>query len=201
MKNTILIILSFTGNLLFSQVTIEKTAPSAMPANNYVSVEFGNATGGAKGVILPWVTDAENNIETKNSVVGTLVFDAKTQKVKMATSSTPSTASTVTSVQTQWLDLSNGAATPATPFQNPAASAAESSDAKVIIGDNSSPVEGILILETPAPDTNPLAMVLPRVEKYTDIVNPSAGMMVYITSNNLFAVFNGLEWSFWKATQ
>jgi hypothetical protein len=37
------------------------------------------------------------------------------------------------------------------------------------------------------------------VNLYTDIVNPTAGMMVYVTGTTpqQLAVYNGREWSFW----
>lgn len=158
-------------------------------ANNFVSLEFGNATGGNKGVILPWVT-AE--LPLASTVPGTLIFDSATQKVKMAVASTANAAQS-----TGWKDFTGAAEVPPTFFKNPAG-LTERMEAKAIIGAAASSTNGIFVLETPNPATEPKAMILPRVNSYTDIVNPSAGMIVYITSTSTLAVFNGKEWSFWK---
>lgn len=175
----------------FAQVAIGN---GAMPSNDYVSLELGTAAPAEnKGLILPWVT-SEAAVNT--SVVGTLIFDSATQKVKLATSATPTTATTANTIQTRWLDLTGTAATPTTRFVNPRTTNGEAATAKVIIGTNSSAANGILVLETPNPDTAPKAMVLPRVNNYSDIVNPSAGMIVYLKSSKKLAVFNGREWSF-----
>ena len=175
-----------------AQVTIEKTAAvnaetAPAPANDYVSIEFGNPSGGVKGIILPWTVS-----EVASPSVGTLIFDSAMQKVKLYTTTANAKAGA-----SGWLDYSGAAETATTPFQNNT-SLQERDNAQVIIGASTSTVGGILVLETPFPDAQPKAMVLPRVNSYTDIVNPSAGMMVYVTSNNQLAVFNGKEWSFWR---
>ncbi len=54
-------------------------------------------------------------------------------------------------------------------------------------------IAGILVLE----DDNK-AMILPLVDKYSAVQNPSAGMMVYDLANNMLCLFNGTVWSFWK---
>ena len=46
----------FLSIAAFGQVTIGKTNAASAPANATVSLEFGNATGGLKGIALPWVT-------------------------------------------------------------------------------------------------------------------------------------------------
>jgi hypothetical protein len=62
----------------------------------------------------------------------------------------------------------------------------------VIIGANTSSADGVLVLES---DTK--AMVLPWVESTDDVINPSPGMMVYVSSVKMLAVFNGTSWAFW----
>ncbi|GGP05912.1 hypothetical protein GCM10010992_24040 [Cloacibacterium rupense] len=178
-------LLVFVGSLVAAQITIEKNTPSQAPANASVSIELGNATGGAKGIVLPWVTDIAGLIAP---VPGTLVFDTSTQKIKFSRS-----ANSGSLVISSWVDLSDGAAP---PLVNSLADAnPENSLAKALVGGNpdTDVTMGVLVLA----DTDK-AMVLPRVNSYKDIVNPSAGMMVYVTSNHQLAVYNGREWSFWK---
>ena len=172
--------------MTFGQVTIGKTTPSNEPANATVSLEFGNATGGLKGIVLPWVTSAAS---VTTPVPGTLIFDSADQKVKFGTA----VAANATAI-TGWVDLSAGAY-PAAVANVPDTNA-ENANAKALIGGNPTTNEtsGILVLG----DANK-AMILPRVNSYRDIVNPSAGMMVYITGTTpkQLAFFNGREWSFW----
>ncbi len=184
MKTAYIMISILAASLTYAQVTIAKTQNAGEPANGSVSLEIGNDAG-ARGIVLPWVTSQS---AVSSSVPGTLIFDSATQKVRLARG-TGAGSTTLSG----WLDLSAAARTPQTPFV--ADANAESPTAKVVIGSNAAAntTPGILVLS----DTNK-AMVLPRVNSYTDIVNPAAGMMVYVTSNNQLAVYNGREWTFWK---
>lgn len=186
MKRAIKILSILISGIFFGQVTIGKTVPSNQSANATVSIEFGNETGGTKGVVLPWVTSAT---DVTTPVPGTLIFDSADQKVKYGTAITAN-ATTITG----WTDLSSGAYSPIVaniPDNN-----LENTTAKALIGGDPSTdgTSGILVLG----DTDK-AMILPRVNAYTDIVNPSAGMMVYVTGTtpHQLAFFNGREWSFW----
>lgn len=184
MKKIITATAACAAALLSGQITVGKTNPSASPANEFVSIEFGNATGGTKGMILPWVT---NTATLSAPVPGILIFDSSDQKLKYGIG----TAADATAVS-GWIDLSNGAGTPAVP--NIADPDPEISTAGTRIGGTpADTTNGILVLA----DTNK-AMVLPRVDSYRDIVNPSAGMVVYVTSNNQLAIYNGREWTFWS---
>ena len=72
----------------------------------------------------------------------------------------------------------------------------ELDNAKAAIGNNGDidTTIGILVLT----DTNK-AMVLPKVASpHLNIINPSAGMMVFDTVKKQLAVYNGTVWSFWK---
>ncbi|KQS94181.1 hypothetical protein ASG21_18200 [Chryseobacterium sp. Leaf394] len=191
MKKYIILSLSLVSALSLAQVTIGKTTPNTNPVNSSVSVEFGNATGGNKGIVLPWVSSATDvvNANPTTLALGTFIFDSADQKVKYRrTVTTPASA-------TIWQDLSAGALAPTTaniPDTN-----AESLSAKATIGTlggtpQTDSTPGILVLS----DTSK-AMVLPRVNSHTDIPSPSAGMMVYVTSTNQLAVYNGREWAFW----
>lgn len=191
MKKYIILPLILILNQAFGQVTIGKTTNSAQPANSSVSLELGNASGGVKGLVLPWAT-SETLIAnaSPNPVTGTLFYDSQTKKVKFGKSN----IANATAVS-EWSDLSLGAFLPNTSV-GVADDNTENSSAKVVIATTTAAANnttnGILVLA----DDNK-AMVLPRVNAYTDIVNPSAGMIVYITSTKQLAVYNGREWSFW----
>lgn len=192
MKKYSIIILSIFSGLFYSQVTIGKTIPSVLPVNTSVSIEFGNESGGNKGIVLPWVTQTS---AVAGAVPGTMVFDSRAteQKIYFAKAAIPN--STVVS---QWVDLSVGALTPTTAFTPDANS--ENNTAKVLVGGNplTDTTPGVLVL-----GSTDKAMVLPRVTSIADIASPSAGMMVFLTGTttapiNQLAVFNGREWSFWS---
>jgi hypothetical protein len=178
MKIYIVPVLTLVSGIFFGQVTIGKTINDSAPANASVSLELGNPTGGARGIVLPWVTSEASVV---GPVAGTIIFDAAptVQKVKYRNASA-------------WVDLSAGALTPTTPSVADAND--EISTAKTLIGGNAltDTTPGILVLG----DTNK-AMILPRVSSHADIVNPSAGMMVFVTTTNQLALYNGREWSFW----
>jgi len=70
----------------------------------------------------------------------------------------------------------------------------EMPESQVILGEDNTEAEGILVL-----DDSTKAMVLPIVENYTDIENPSPGMIVFVNTNKRLAVFNGSKWAFWKS--
>lgn len=180
MKNLLLtsFLLIFIKN--FSQVAIGK----ANITNSSVSLEFGNIVGDAntqKGILLPWVTSTAS---VTGAVVGTLIYDISDKKVKCYKYD-EGTNSNI------WFDLSvdtTGAVN--TSLQN---SLTELTDGKVSIG-NPTTTPGILVLED-----NDKAMILPLVDKYSSVVNPSPGMMVYDLANDMFCVFNGTVWTFWKS--
>ncbi|WP_159479519.1 hypothetical protein [Chryseobacterium sp. 18068] len=191
MKKYSIAILSIVSGLFYSQITIGKTTPSLLPETASVSMEFGNATGGNKGIVLPWVTQTS---AVTGAVPGTIVFDSRAaeQKVYFAKAATPN--STVVS---QWVDLSAGALTPTTAFTPD--TNLENNTAKVLVGGNpvTDTTPGVLVL-----GATDKAMVLPRVASISDIASPSAGMMVFLTGTtttpiNQLAVFNGREWTFW----
>lgn len=182
-------ILFFCSLIAQAQVSIEKSDSNSQVANSSVSIEFGNALGGVKGIVLPWVSSIAT---LNNPIPGTLVYDSSTQKIKYGVA-----ANSGGNIVSSWVDLSDGALAP-----NPANlpdSLTENASAKVVIGgsydadgNSTDSTNGILVLAD-----SDKAMILPRVNSCQDIVNPSAGMMVYVTSNNQLAVYNGKEWSFW----
>lgn len=161
----------------FSQVAIGKSSISTLSdnvtPNSSISLEFGN---GNKGIILPWVT-SEGAVT--GAVNGTLIYDTSAKRVKVK-------------LPSGWKDLSinpNGAVD--TSMQD---LLTDATNAKTQIGGDpkNDTTPGILVLA----DTNK-AMVLPKTT-YKSVVNPEAGMMIYDTTANQLAVFNGTVWTFWK---
>ena len=177
------------SSFAFSQVAIGKAAITKLSdnvtPNPGISLEFGT---GNKGIVLPWVTGTSNSspfitgYAGSNTVVdGTIVYDTSDHKVKYKKAGT-------------WFDLSvdtNGTAI--TTLQD---SKSDLPNAKAAIGANGATdtTPGILVLT----DTDK-AMVLPKVAlPHLNVKNPTAGMLVYDTTNRQLAVFNGTNWSFWK---
>lgn len=138
-----------------------------------VSLEFADTE--ARGLLLPWV---DNAAAVVNAVNGTLIYDAADQKVKVKYAA-------------GWKDLTiDETGTLGTATQP----VIENQKAQVRIGgaDNDS-TAGILVLA----DTDK-AMVLPKVNDTDEVINPSAGMMVYLEAQAILAVFNGTVWTFWS---
>lgn len=194
MKKHITFLTILISGFALSQVTIGKSAGTIAPVNANVSIEFGDATGGVKGIVLPWVTAPA---DVTGAVPGTLIFDsgATQQKVRLARANVANSPTVF-----EWFDFSNGALLPTTASAPDAGTDVSTAKALINTTTATDATPGILVLG----DTNK-AMVLPRVSAVADIVNPSAGMMVYVTGTsngtgpnaNQLAVFNGREWSFW----
>lgn len=178
MKNLFFLLLFVYSISIHSQVAIGKNSIT----NASVSLEFGNIAGDTstqRGIILPW-SNSTTAVENAGVVTGTLIYDTSDKKVKYYkdTYGTPI-----------WFDLSPNSGSVDTSLQS---SLTDNPEAKVSIG-NPTSTPGILVLE----DTTK-AMILPLVDKYSSVVNPTPGMMVYDLSNDMFCVFNGTVWSFWK---
>lgn len=163
-----------------AQVIIGDAA--GMPgAKTGVLLEFANSNN--KGIILPYVITLP-----ASPTPGTIVLDA----------SNP-TEARVKYYNGAWVDLSgiNGDVSPELADQ-PATPATTNADSKAIIGATATipaGVEGVLVLQS-----NTKAMVLPQVDNVNKIIDPAAGMMVYVNlqGSKRLAVFNGTKWSFWK---
>lgn len=141
--------------------------------NSSVSLEFADTE--ARGLLLPWV-DSESTVA--DVVNGTLVYDANDHKVKVK-------------YEGGWKDLSIDETGTLGLASQPTT---ESSNAQVRIGGTETDTTaGILVLA----DTDK-AMILPKVINTDEVINPAAGMMVYVESKALLAVFNGSVWTFWS---
>ena len=162
---------SLSAYCIQAQVGIGK----ANVSNASVSLEFGNTEN--KGLILPYITDKTGITEN-----GTVIYDTTDHKVKYLKDNS-------------WFDLSVDA-TGAADVSIQGNDKTEQPGAKVSIytTGNTDATAGILVLG----DTNK-AMILPKVASpHLNIINPSAGMMVYDTTKRQLAVYNGTVWSFWK---
>jgi hypothetical protein len=181
MKTIYTIALSLFSTLGYSQVIIGD-AIGTVPSGQKTSVLLEFAAGQNKGIILPYTTTLPSGA---GLVPGTIILDATNAtkaRVKMYNG-------------TSWIDLSSGHDGDVTGALTLQPTTTPSPSAKVIIGANSTSADGILVLES----TNK-AMVLPMVVDVNNILEPSAGMMVYVNKPGLkrLAVFNGSVWTFWK---
>lgn len=203
MKNILTITLLSLSAVAFSQVVIGKTSVT----NTSVSLEFGNMGNVAdradatkqKGIVLPWVSTvvAQPTVDytaITTSTNGTIIFDLSDYKVKYKV---PTTV-----VATGWFDLTvkNKSDVIVGITNNTVDSSlqdarVELTNAKALIGGNSSTdnTPGILVLA----DTSK-SMVLPLVDKYSAVISPTAGMMIYDLSNSMLCLYNGTVWTFWK---
>ncbi len=158
--------------MFFSQIFINAQVAIGKNTvtNPSVSLEFSTVEN--RGLILPYV-------ENKNGITqnGSMIYDTTDHKVKILKNGT-------------WFDLSvDNTGNADITIQT---SKTENLNAKVNIGILGA-AQGILVLED-----NNKAMVLPKVASpHLNIINPSAGMVVYDTTKRQMAVYNGTVWTFW----
>ncbi|MGN7756802.1 hypothetical protein ACTJIV_04945 [Chryseobacterium sp. 22532] len=173
-KNTVIIGGFLMANLMSAQIGISRESVS----NGSVSLQFGDTEN--KGLLLPYVTDKTGITEN-----GTVLFDTSDNKVKYLKDTNT------------WFDLSVDT-TGTADLSIQASDRAEQPGAKVSISTTiagaTNTTKGILVLA----DDNK-AMVLPKVvSPHLNIIEPSAGMLVYDTVKKQLAVYNGKFWTFWK---
>lgn len=175
MKNIISILSIIMTPLSFAQVIIGDETGTAINKSS-VLLEFANT--GDKGLVLPYL-----RVLPTSPSEGTIILDASV-----------ATAARIKYYNGSWIDLSGQDADVSDDLiQQPIIP--ENASSKVIIGNQNSTADGILVLES-----STKAMVLPIVDSTNKIINPSPGMMVYLINGNKkrLAVFNGNKWSFWK---
>jgi len=173
----ILNVLVFTiCKLSFSQVIIGDNVGTATDKTS-VLLEFSSTQN--KGIILPYITD-----KTGLNTPGSIILNA----------TTPTAAKVEYYNGTTWVDLSIKTAN-VSSYLGIQPIAKENTNAKVIIGANTSTADGILVLESTTK-----AMVLPIVSSYQNIINPAPGMMVLVNNGGIktLAFYNGNQWSFWS---
>ncbi len=199
----------FMGGLLFSQVAIGKSSISTLAdgvtPNPNISLEFGT---GNRGIVVPWTTKNDKSATnpgytgmstgTAAAVAGTLFFDLEDYRFRVKGNGT------------DWFTLSengtgdNGSGTSITITGTTGTNTStnrtiqdnktELLSARTKIGSADTGAPGILVLE----DSNK-AMVLPKVANpAASIVSPSPGMVVYDTTSQTVAFFNGTVWNYLK---
>ena len=125
--------------------------------------------GSSRGITLPQVQQAVGSS-------GTLVFDIDEKKVRLKKDE-------------GWTDFSPVGAALTINFSGRA-----ESSAPTIMGATSSSAQGALILES-----STKALVLPRVANPEQtMINPPAGTICFDTVCKMIAVYDGVQWSFWK---
>jgi len=176
MKKGLNILIFMFSQIGFSQVIIGNNMGTATDKTS-VLLAFSNTEN--KGIILPYITD-----KTGLNTPGSLILNA----------TTPTAAKVEYYNGTTWVDLSIQTAN-VSSYLGIQPTAKENTNAKVVIGANTSAADGILVLES-----NTKAMVLPTVSSYKNIINPAPGMMVLVNDGGIktLAFYNGNQWSFWS---
>lgn len=171
MKNLAYIVfLSLAYVSASAQIAVGKTNING----NSTLLDFEDSAGNVKALILPATDNVPAGLTADNN--GTFLFDKSDQKLKMFENTT-------------WKDLSDaGDATSATN------NATAEKGNGVIIGAASTSAVGVLVLESANK-----AMILPKVAKpHLNIKSPHVGTMCYDTVSKSLAVFDGLNWNYWK---
>lgn len=182
-KIVILSLVLGTISQVFGQVVIGNSIGTATDKTS-VLLEFSSDN---KGLVLPYVRTLPSGTTL---APGTIVLDASSSgnsRIKVYNRNTIAGTN-------GWLDLSGQNGNVSTQLATQPTTA-ENSASKVIIGADTSPVNGVLVLES-----STKAMVLPQVDDVNNIPSPSPGMMVFVRKegSERLAVFNGTVWSFWK---
>lgn len=165
--------LMMTVHSLSAQVGIGVTTLT----NNSVLLEFSNE---AKGIIVPQVNSSNG------AVGGTFVFDSAEKIVKVKEEKNQG-------VNGNWTGLTtNGIPGVTHTFSNAGADIIGNNG--VVIGNQSSTKTGALVLES-----STKALVLPRVSNpHNSLIGAIAGTIVFDTVSNTLAVYDGVNWSYWK---
>lgn len=152
-----------------AQVVISED-PNAVPTNSSVLLEFGNLP---KGIILPSVSAATG------AVGGTFIVNTTDKAVQYFDG-------------TDWINLTYPNSLVSNSFVG---NSTTDTGNGVIIGATSSLKPGVLVLESTTK-----ALVLPKVaDPHLNMPSPIAGTMVYDTTSDSLAVYDGKEWSYWAA--
>lgn len=148
----------------YAQVSIGRTSIT----NSSVLLEFGSD---AKGIILPSLSTTPTNIG------GTFIVNANEKAVQVYENNS-------------WTNLSNVGELINHSFINTGIDVGEG----VIIGEATSPREGVLVLES-----STKAMILPKsANPDINIKSPVSGTILYDTSSSTLAIYDGQNWSYWK---
>jgi hypothetical protein len=182
MKTRFYFILSalFITTNLFAQVGI-----AGVPRDGAL-LDFAEGAIDTKGIILPIVSLDVNLVYHD----GTLLVDRDDKIVKVRWNGS-------------WRELSDpGSFDPVVVNSQPRTTAAilptnvntEDLTSKIVIGDQNTNVDGMVVLESVDK-----ALVLPYVEDpHLNIPMPVAGTVCYDTKAKAIAIFDGKVWSYWK---
>ncbi|MBB6369661.1 hypothetical protein [Chryseobacterium shigense] len=189
MKNTAAILFFSFSVIAYSQVRVGATNSVESVTSASVLLEFG--TDNDKGIILPYVETVPSGVN--NAKGGTLIFDVSANAEYKVKVKNENAGWTDLSVQSGYNTAIAGSVK--TPQASPLA---DQTSAKAIIGNSATTTDGVLVLDSPNK-----AMVLPIVSNYTNIKNPSPGMMAFLkhpsdSAKHRLIVFNGQKWTFWK---
>ena len=169
MKNIFLRIALMSMGFSQAQVVISEVA-NAVPTNSSVLLEFGNLP---KGIILPSASEATD------AVGGTFLVNTTAKAVQYFDG-------------TNWINLTYPNMLVGNSFVG---SSTTDVGEGVVIGATSSSKPGVLVLESTTK-----ALVLPKVANpHQNVLSPIAGTIVYDTTTDSLAVYDGKEWSFWAA--
>lgn len=166
MKKIILALL--ISSFCVAQVGIETTTVRGSGI-----LDFASPSNNTKGIILPSVT---SNIAMTNVTPGTIVFDLLTARIKYYDGA--------------WKDLTyqNGTAPTVIPGNDLLTKTG------VIIGDQNTTAEGVLVLES-----SNKALILPQInDPVVNVKSPVAGMICYDPVKKLMCIYNGKDWFFFK---
>ena len=128
--------------------------------------------GTTKGILLPIVETLP-----EKAVDGTFIMDKEDAVVKVK-------------INDSWMDLTGTGSVSNVEFND----SVEKGNG-VVIGDyTSSTPEGVLVLE--AADK---ALILPKIsDPHLNVKSPHPGMICYDTASQCIAIFDGLQWNYWK---
>lgn len=181
-----LFILLFAGSTASGQVAVGKSTVTSISS----ILEFGgetatNSTSDAetsnfRGLVLPSVTASPVfpviSPVTNNPQNGTFLFDKQIMKVRMFENG-------------RWIDMTDTGS-----VSGVIGNAGAESGTGTVIGSAATPAQGVLVLES-----SDRALVLPHIkDPAMKVKNPYPGMMCYDTVSNSLAVFDGINWSYWK---
>lgn len=139
-------------------------------SNNSTLLDFGTDN---KGIVLSTVST-----NPSDAVAGTFIVNSTSQSINMLEGTT-------------WKNLTVNGGFSANPFLNTGADVGNG----VIIGANISSKPGVLVLESTT-----RALILPYVANpHTTIGNnASIGTIVYDTTSDSLALFDGVNWHYWQ---
>ncbi len=179
MKKTIITAAIFCALLVVNEMQAQVIITSDLdpvPTNGSVLLEFGTE---AKGIILPSVASAPG------AAGGTFVFDTTDNSVKVLEEKNGGT-------NANWTNLTENEQ--ASGVQHSFSNSGTDVSDGVIIGSGTTTKPGILILESTTQ-----ALVLPQVsDPDLTIKGAIAGTVVYDTVSDTLAVYDGINWSYWK---